>query len=125
MASIIAARAAVRTWTRAKCQKSPGYGTTGSKLPSTRARSEADRSPAPKISASSLSLAWAISSALAKPSASSISTSKPMGRDSRSFVSSWVSSTSTHQTSRARRTLGTMRTSTASPAPVTTSMMSP
>ena len=63
----MAARAAVSTWTRAKCQKSPGYGTTGSKLPSTRARSDAERSPAPKMSASSRWLAWAISSGVGQP----------------------------------------------------------
>ena len=61
------ARAAARTWTRAKCQKSPGYSLTGSKLPSTRARSEAERSPAPKMIASSRSLAPAISAALRQP----------------------------------------------------------
>ena len=88
MASTIPARAAVSTCTRAKCQKSPGYSTTGSKFPSTRACSEADRSPAPKISASSRGLAWAISSALASPSASSMSTSRPMGRVSPSLASS-------------------------------------
>ena len=63
MASMPAPRAAARTWTRAKCQKSPGYSLTGSKLPSTRACSEADRSPAPKMIASSRSLARAISAA--------------------------------------------------------------
>ena len=124
MASMPAARAAVTTWKRAKCQKSPGYSLTGSKLPSTRARCEADRSPAPKMMASSRSLARAISAALARPSDSSMSTSSPMRRGSPSLVSSWVSSTSTHHTSRAERALGTMSTSRASRAPVTTSMTS-
>ena len=77
------------------------------------------------MSASSRSLDCAISSALARPSASSMSTSSPIGRVSPSFVSSWVNRTSTHQTSRARRTLGTISTSTQSRAPVTISMMSP
>ena len=75
--------------------------------------------------ASSRSLARAISAALARPSASSISTSSPMRLVRPSLVSSWVSSTSTHHTSRAVRALGTMSTSSASRAPVTTSMMSP
>ena len=124
MASMPAARAAASTWTRAKCQKSPGYGLTGSKLPSTRACSEADRSPAPKMIASSRSLARAISAALDRPSASSISTSSPMRLRMPSLVSSWVSSTSNHHTSRAVRAFGTMSTSTASRAPVTTSITS-
>ena len=59
------------------------------------------------------------------PSASSISTSRPMRLVRPSLVSSWVRSTSTHQTSRAVRALGTMSTSSDSRAPVTTSMMSP
>ncbi len=67
MASIPAPLAAASTWTRAKCQKSPGYSLTGSKLPSTRERSEAERSPAPKMIASSRSLARAISAALREP----------------------------------------------------------
>ena len=78
MASMPAPRAAASTWTRAKCQKSPGYSPSGSKLPSTRAFREADRSPAPKMMASSRGLALAISAALDSPSASSISTSRPM-----------------------------------------------
>ena len=73
-----APRAAARIWTRAKCQKSPGYSRTGSKFPSTRARSDAERSPAPKMIASSRWLAVAISAVLARPSASSISTSSPI-----------------------------------------------
>src|SRR5947208_1198718 len=55
MASMPATRAAVTTCARAKCQKSPGYSLTGSKLPSTRACCDADRSPAPKMTASSRS----------------------------------------------------------------------
>ena len=125
MASMPAPRAAARTWTRAKCQKSPGYSLIGSKLPSTRARSEAERSPAPKMMASSRSLARAISAALDRPSASSISTSSPIRLVRPSLVSSWVRRTSTHQTSRADCALGTMSTSSDSRAPVTTSMMSP
>ena len=78
MASMPAPRAAARIWTRAKCQKSPGYSPIGSKLPSTRARREAERSPAPKMIASSRSLALAISAAFDSPSASSISTSSPI-----------------------------------------------
>ncbi len=117
MASMPATRAAVTTWTRAKCQKSPGYSLTGSKFPSTRACWEADRSPAPKMSASSRSLARPISTALASPSASSISTSRPMRFWRPSLASNWVRRTSTHQTSRAERAFGTMRTSSASRAP--------
>jgi hypothetical protein len=77
------------------------------------------------MTASIRALARAISAALVRPSASSMSTSRAMGRDSPSLVSSWVRRTSTHHTSRAVRTFGTMRMSTASRAPVTTSMMSP
>ncbi len=94
-------------------------------MPSTRACSDAERSPAPKISASSRTLACAMSTALASPSASSMRTSSPMGRSRPRDASSWPKRTSTHQTSRARRTLGTIRTSRHSRAPLTTSMMSP
>src|SRR5919106_1025909 len=125
MASTPAIRAAVTTWARAKCQKSPGYSVTGPKLPSTRARSDADRSPAPKINASRRSLARAISTALARPSASSISTSSAIRRSSPSLASNWVRRTSYHQTSRAERAFGTMSTSSASRAPVTISITSP
>ncbi len=98
---------------------------SGSKLVSTRAPWEAEKSPAPKMIASSRSLAAAISSTCCRPSVSSISTSSAIRLRSPSVSSSWVSSVSTHQTSRARRTLGTMITSSASRAVLTTSMTSP
>ena len=119
-----AIRAATITLLRAYAQKSPGYSPSGSKLVSTRAPWDNEKSPTPKISASSRGLAVAISSALASPSTSSMSTSSRIWRDKPSLASSWVSSTSTHQTSRARSAFGMMIVSRFSRAPVTTSTMS-
>src|SRR3984957_12961569 len=119
-----AIRAATITLLRAEAQKSPGYSSSGSKLVSTRAPWDSEKSPTPKISASSRGLAVAISSALASPSTSSMSTSRRIGRDRPSLASSWVSSTSTHQTSRPRNAFGTMIVSRFSRAWLTTSTMS-
>src|ERR1700677_2501944 len=119
-----AMRAATITLLRAYAQKSPGYSPSGTKFVSTRAPWDSEKSPTPKINASSRGLATAISSALARPSTSSMSTSSRMRLSKPSFDSSWVSSTSTHQTSRALRAFGMMMVSRFSPALVTTSIRS-
>ena len=77
----------------------------------------AARSPKPRISASRRSEQRAISSTLPKPSASSISTSKPMDFLILSFLSSDSSMVSKNSKSEGFFTLGMMMMSSLSPAP--------
>ena len=85
----------------------------------------AERSPTPRMSASRRAEQPAISSTRASASVSSMRISSPMRPGSSpSLASSWPSSVSTNHTSRGALTLGTMITSIAAPAPVTTSIRS-
>ena len=84
----------------------------------------ADRSPKPRISASSRGDDAAISSTRASAALSSISASRPIRFFRWSLVSSCVSNVSKNQMSRAAFGFGTIMTSSLSPAPSTTSMTS-
>ena len=84
----------------------------------------AERSPNPKISASSRGDDAAISSTRASAALSSISASRPILFFRWSLVSSCVSSVSKNQMSRGAFGFGTMITSSLSPAPSTTSITS-